>query len=69
MYVFNLQGWSLLSVGATKVAGKAMEYTNIASEKAAEYSHTISDKVSPVLLYVYLLQENVNVIICFSCAS
>ncbi|ROT69104.1 ADP-ribosylation factor GTPase-activating protein 1 [Penaeus vannamei] len=38
-------GWSLLSVGATKVAGKAMEYTNIASEKAAEYSHTISDKV------------------------
>ncbi|XP_042870648.1 ADP-ribosylation factor GTPase-activating protein 1-like isoform X2 [Penaeus japonicus] len=38
-------GWSLLSVGATKVAGKAMEYTSIASEKAAEYTHTISDKV------------------------
>ncbi|KAK3876741.1 hypothetical protein Pcinc_018499 [Petrolisthes cinctipes] len=38
-------GWSLLSIGATKVAGKAMEYSSIASEKATEYGHSISDKV------------------------
>ncbi|KAK4307427.1 hypothetical protein Pmani_020816 [Petrolisthes manimaculis] len=38
-------GWSLLSIGATKVAGKAMEYSTIASEKATEYSQSLSDKV------------------------
>ncbi|XP_069189304.1 ADP-ribosylation factor GTPase-activating protein 1 isoform X2 [Procambarus clarkii] len=41
-------GWSLLSLGATKIAGKAVEYSSIATEKATEYSHTITDKVSEV---------------------
>ncbi|XP_066974935.1 ADP-ribosylation factor GTPase-activating protein 1-like isoform X6 [Macrobrachium rosenbergii] len=41
-------GWSLLSIGATKVAGKAVEYSSIAAEKATEYGHVISDKVSEV---------------------
>ncbi|XP_050716934.1 ADP-ribosylation factor GTPase-activating protein 1-like isoform X4 [Eriocheir sinensis] len=38
-------GWSLLSIGANKVAGKAVEYSSIASEKATEYSQTISEKI------------------------
>ncbi|XP_042236365.1 ADP-ribosylation factor GTPase-activating protein 1-like isoform X2 [Homarus americanus] len=41
-------GWSMLSLGATKIAGKAMEYSSIATEKATEYSHTITEKVSEV---------------------
>ncbi|KAK8388881.1 hypothetical protein O3P69_020673 [Scylla paramamosain] len=41
-------GWSLLSLGASKVAGKAVEYSAIASEKATEYSQNISEKVSEV---------------------
>ncbi|KAK7067837.1 ADP-ribosylation factor GTPase-activating protein 1 [Halocaridina rubra] len=45
-------GWSLLSVGATKVAGKAVEYSSIAAERATEYGHVISDKST--LLTVYL---------------
>ncbi|KAK8388882.1 hypothetical protein O3P69_020673 [Scylla paramamosain] len=38
-------GWSLLSLGASKVAGKAVEYSAIASEKATEYSQNISEKI------------------------
>ncbi|XP_069941197.1 ADP-ribosylation factor GTPase-activating protein 1-like isoform X2 [Cherax quadricarinatus] len=41
-------GWSLLSLGATKIAGKAVEYSSIATEKATEYSHSITEKVSEV---------------------
>ncbi|XP_071540252.1 ADP-ribosylation factor GTPase-activating protein 1-like isoform X2 [Panulirus ornatus] len=41
-------GWSMLSLGATKVVGKAVECTNIATEKATEYGQTISEKVSEV---------------------
>ncbi|XP_045136110.1 ADP-ribosylation factor GTPase-activating protein 1-like isoform X4 [Portunus trituberculatus] len=41
-------GWSLLSLGASKVAGKAVEYSAIASEKATEYGQNISEKVSEV---------------------
>ncbi|MPC28070.1 ADP-ribosylation factor GTPase-activating protein 1 [Portunus trituberculatus] len=37
-------GWSLLSLGASKVAGKAVEYSAIASEKATEYGQNISEK-------------------------
>lgn len=35
----------MLSIGANKVAGKAVEYSSIASEKASEYTQTISEKV------------------------
>lgn len=38
-------GWSMLSLGASKVAGKAVEYSAIASEKATEYGQNISDKI------------------------
>ncbi|XP_045136111.1 ADP-ribosylation factor GTPase-activating protein 1-like isoform X5 [Portunus trituberculatus] len=38
-------GWSLLSLGASKVAGKAVEYSAIASEKATEYGQNISEKI------------------------
>ncbi|XP_018014749.1 ADP-ribosylation factor GTPase-activating protein 1 [Hyalella azteca] len=39
------QGWSLLSLGATKVAAKAVEYSAIAADKATVYGQVIGDKV------------------------
>jgi len=42
-------GWSLLSIGASKVANvakeNALKYGNIASQKVVEVSNTVSDKV------------------------
>lgn len=49
-------GWSLLSIGATKVAGVAKEnlvkYGSVAAQKVAEVSNTVSDKV---IMLVFLL--------------
>uniref|UniRef100_A0A2P2I2F6 ADP-ribosylation factor GTPase-activating protein 1-like n=1 Tax=Hirondellea gigas TaxID=1518452 RepID=A0A2P2I2F6_9CRUS len=39
------QGWSLLSLGATKAATKAAEYSVIAAQKATVYGQAIGDKV------------------------
>jgi len=38
-------GWSMLSLGASKAASKAVEIGSIASERATEYSSTISEKM------------------------
>jgi len=38
-------GWSMLSFGATKAASKAVEIGSIATERATEYSSTISEKM------------------------
>ena len=40
----------MLSLGASKVAGKAVEYSTIASEKATEYGQNISEKVRKKIL-------------------
>ncbi|XP_066974930.1 ADP-ribosylation factor GTPase-activating protein 1-like isoform X1 [Macrobrachium rosenbergii] len=54
-------GWSLLSIGATKVAGKAVEYSSIAAEKATEYGHVISDKVREGKLLEELGSQAANI--------
>ncbi|XP_064088000.1 ADP-ribosylation factor GTPase-activating protein 1-like isoform X4 [Macrobrachium nipponense] len=54
-------GWSLLSIGATKVAGKAVEYSSIAAEKATEYSHVITDKVREGKLLEELGSQAANI--------
>lgn len=57
-YFFCLQGWSIFSSSASKIANKASEsafrISEIASNKVADISVTVSEKVCFILFYDFI---------------